>query len=350
MSERLYELKLKLTSACDLRCRMCDHWRRPVRRLETGLLLRTLEEAAGLGACSVIFSGGEPTLHPDLLLAVRAASRLGLRSTLASNGAALAPARLEPLLEAGIAQLNVSLDGAVAKIHDRLRGVPGSFERILAGAQRAAAADHPIALKTVVTRENFRGLTELPALADQVPLHSLALTLVTAYEASALPLMLGPGDLIEYYFWVLPKVLEGAAAHGLPVKVFPLFRTLTGLKPLALAQRLRALGPEEVRAELDAFALGRYGAAFAGREPCAIVRGKVLVRPDGRLYPCCEISHAGDLCLGNLREGLTAAWKNPSMARLRQRPPVPLHARCFICTEWFSRPPEALAKLHPEAA
>jgi radical SAM protein with 4Fe4S-binding SPASM domain len=187
-------------------------------------------------------------------------------------------------------------------------------------------------------------------LADRVPLHSLALTLVTAYDASAEPLALGSGELPDYYFSILPAILEGATARGLPVKVFPLFRALCGLKPSALAAGLRGLRPEEAEAEIRAFARGRYGASFAATEPCAIVRGKALVRPDGRVYPCCEISHTGDLCLGSLEGGLAAAWKSPSFARLRLGPPVPLHARCFACTEWFSRPPEALAKPRPEAA
>lgn len=356
MSNRLYEVKVKLLSACDYRCRMCGHWREPVERLSTQEALGVLRDAASLGARSVIFSGGEPTLHEGLVECVREAARLGLRVTLATNGGGLAPGRLESLLEAGVAQLNVSVDGPSAEVHDRIRGMPGSFDAILRGARRAADLGRPVALKTVVTRTSYARLAQMPRLADLAPLCSLSFTLVTANEPVMQPLTLGRADLDRWFFEVLPSALEGAAARGLPVKLFPIFRGLYGLRPAALAGVLRAARSADFAAELDAFAQGRYGEAFAARERCPVLRGKVLVRPDGGVFFCCEVSHAGDYRMGDVRaapghpalhgpRGLAAAWTSAAYSRLRAAGPTPVHERCFSCTEWFSRPPEALLKI-----
>lgn len=363
----LYELKLKLISACDYRCQMCGHWREPVERLTTTQVLAVLREAAALGARSVIFSGGEPTLHRGLTAAVQEARALGLRVTLASNGGALRPGRLEELLSAGVDQLNVSLDSPMAAVHDEIRGVPGSHGQIVAGLGRAAELGHRVALKTVVTRCSAPTLAALPALADQAPLQSLSLTLVTANEEHMAPLLLDEAALRAYFFEVLPRLLEDAAARRLPVKLYPIFRPLHGLAVGELAAALREADPAAYTAELEAFAAGRYGAAFADRERCAVVGGKVLVRPDGEVYSCCEISHTGEQRMGRLgpdaattrrhlpllgaapdgsaASTLTAIWGSPRYQQLRAATPVPLHPRCASCTEWFSRPPEALAKL-----
>lgn len=365
----LYELKIKLISACDYRCQMCGHWREPVERLTTAQVLAVVREAAELGARSVIFSGGEPTLHRGLLEAVRAARGLGLRVTLASNGGALRPGKLEELLAAGVDQLNISLDSPVAAVHDEIRGVPGSHGQIVDGLRRAAALGHRVALKTVVTAPTVSTLAGLPALADEAPLQSLSLTLVTAHEAAMAPLQLDQAALRAYFFDLLPRLLEGAAARRLPVKLYPMLRPLHGLAAGPLAAALRAADPAAHTAELAAFAAGRYGAAFAGRERCAVVGGKALVRPDGGVYFCCEISHTGELCMGRLGAApdqaprrlpvvgagatpgtLTEIWGRAAYQELRRATPVPVHSRCDTCTEWFSRPPAALAKLRPALA
>jgi sulfatase maturation enzyme AslB (radical SAM superfamily) len=348
VSHPLFEVKIKLISACNYRCQMCGHWREPVTRLTTEEVIRAVREAAELGARSVIFSGGEPTLHKGLTLAVREAAALGMRVTLATNGGGLAAGKLEALCEAGVSQFNVSIDSPVAEVHDHIRGIPGSFEEILAGAARAAALGRPVAVKTVVSRPGFRTLAGAPALADRVPIHSLSLTLLTANEPIMLPLALGRADLEEYFFGVLPEILESAAARKLPVKLFPIFRALLGLKPAPLAAELRRRRPADFDAELAAFALGRYGEAFAQTEPCPVLRGKTLVRPDGGIFFCCEVSHTGDFNMGSVREGgagLRAGWESGAYAALRTEAPTPVHEKCRSCTEWFSRPPEALVKI-----
>src|SRR5439155_4890519 len=119
-------------------------------------------------------------------------------------------------------------------------------------------------------------------------------------EPAMRPLVLERSDLEAYFFGVLPELLEGAAARRLPVKLFPIFRALLGRKPAALAAKLRAADPGRYARELDAFAAGRYGDAFAAEEPCPVLRGKALVRPDGGIYFCCEVSHSGELCMGTL--------------------------------------------------
>jgi MoaA/NifB/PqqE/SkfB family radical SAM enzyme len=374
MNDRLFEIKVKLTSACDYRCQMCGHWREPVTRLTTGDAIEIVRDAAALGARSIIFSGGEPTLHKGLVDAVREAARLGLRVTLATNGGGLAAGKLEALVEAGVAQFNVSIDSPHAAAHDAIRGVPGSFERILEGAARAAKLERPIAVKMVVTRASVESLREAATLADRAPIASLSLTLVTANEPAMVGLVPDLAKLRTYFFDVLPVILEDADARRLPVKLFPIFRRLVGEKGRALAATLRSLAaseaerglPPDIEKELEAFSRGRYGHSFAGRDACPVLRGKALVRPDGGVFFCCEVSHTGDLRMGDVRVsragplpiidaaqrapfGLAHAWTREEYVRLRRDSPRPVHEKCWSCTEWFSRPPEVLLKA-PKAA
>ena len=215
----------------------------------------------------------------------------------------------------------------------------------------------------MVTRGTHASLRNAARLQDLAPIHSLSFTLVTANEPGMEPLCLRHDELRAWFFDALPCVLEEAAPRKLPVKLFPIFSRLLGEKGARLARSLRALGamqalPDDVGEELGAFAQGRYGHAFAARVPCPVLRGKALVRPEGGVYFCCEVSHTGELEMGTLGvahghprlagptpTGMLNTWRAPHYAALRRDAPMPVHEKCWSCTEWFSRPPEALLKL-----
>ena len=80
-------LGIELTDRCNLACRHClreiNHDR---KNIPTELLLRTLFEAAKSGIHDVVFTGGEPTLHPDFSLLVQHAIAQRLTVTVISNG------------------------------------------------------------------------------------------------------------------------------------------------------------------------------------------------------------------------------------------------------------------------
>jgi len=72
----------------------------------------------------VYFTGGEPSLHPDLVSFVRFANRLGLITSTTTNGT-LSLATLAQLQAAGLDALSVSLDHWDSQVCERLRGHRG---------------------------------------------------------------------------------------------------------------------------------------------------------------------------------------------------------------------------------
>jgi MoaA/NifB/PqqE/SkfB family radical SAM enzyme len=69
----------------------------------------------------VYFTGGEPTLHPDLVPLVRHANRLGLVTSMTTNGTS-SLTTLTQLRDAGLDVLSVSLDHWDNEVCERLRG------------------------------------------------------------------------------------------------------------------------------------------------------------------------------------------------------------------------------------
>jgi len=80
----------------------------------------------------VVLSGGEPTLHRELVPIARYVSRLGPDVVLFTNGMRLAnPELARATADAGVTRYEISLYGADAAGHDEITRRRGSFERTL---------------------------------------------------------------------------------------------------------------------------------------------------------------------------------------------------------------------------
>jgi GTP 3',8-cyclase len=149
-------LRLSLTDRCNFRCSYCSPGletahgdaldRADVRRL-VGLFGR-------LGIRRVRLTGGEPTLRRDIVEIVSdVAATPGIEEVaLTTNGHRLEELAL-PLRQAGLRQLNVSLDTFDGDRLERLSGRAADAERIQRGIAAAAAARYPsLKVNTVVLR------------------------------------------------------------------------------------------------------------------------------------------------------------------------------------------------------
>src|SRR5512139_3013194 len=91
----IHYLRISLTDKCNLRCVYCmseDMVFRPNDELmTTPEVLRLVDIFVGLGIDKIRLTGGEPTIHPDLVDIVRGIRQTGLyRISMTTNGLRLA--------------------------------------------------------------------------------------------------------------------------------------------------------------------------------------------------------------------------------------------------------------------
>lgn len=118
---------------CNLACEYCcagSSPSAPARRLDPAVATAAVQELAGLGGREVLFTGGEPFLHPELAAMVTSAARL-MEVTVLTNamvfGRGTRRAALERLPRDRVV-LQISLDSPDPGLHDAVRG-SGSFAR-----------------------------------------------------------------------------------------------------------------------------------------------------------------------------------------------------------------------------
>ena len=152
---------MRLTLACNQRCVFCPtDGSSETIQTDQKERLRQLRRWADGGVTWVSFSGGEPTLVPELPSLVKVAADLGIRDReLITNAVRLAdPARMDALIEAGVNRLFISLHSHIAEVSDGITGRPGDFEATLAGIDNAIARGLRPTLNHVIAAPNYRDL------------------------------------------------------------------------------------------------------------------------------------------------------------------------------------------------
>ena len=177
-------MELLIGYSCNQECSFCMESSRMEEFVKAPVTLAEIVRALAVqrrrGAASVSFCGsGEPTLHPHLADALKAARKLGFETELISNGTRLSDPAYAARVLPWVDRLWLSLHGDGPALHDRLTREPGSFAK-LRKAFAAARGRKGLALGsvTVVTRENERRVAAILRLALGEGARELQLTQV----------------------------------------------------------------------------------------------------------------------------------------------------------------------------
>lgn len=145
----------ELTLACNMRCQHCGSiaGERRADELTRDELLDVADQLADLGCRRVTLSGGEPTMNPAWHEVGRRLTDRHVKANIISNGWSWSERHARQALDAGLVSAAFSLDGFQEE-HDRLRGLPGSYERVLKAIEACVAAGLPVAVNTTINRLN----------------------------------------------------------------------------------------------------------------------------------------------------------------------------------------------------
>lgn len=154
------DLRLSITDRCNYRCVYCRSGNNGPQFAELTLpdYLRIARVFVALGITKIRLTGGEPLLRRDLLELLR--ELRGLRTVegkpldlaMTTNGHLLAE-MAQPLKDAGLDRITVSMDAVEPELFTRITRVPKAFDRVLAGIRAAKAAGlEPVKVNCVLLR------------------------------------------------------------------------------------------------------------------------------------------------------------------------------------------------------
>lgn len=151
------DLRVSLTDRCNLRCVYCMpeamQFKPTDELLSDDEILLVLRVAADLGVRKVRLTGGEPTVRHGLIDLVRRIAAIdGMQDIAMTTNGVLLGRLAQPLAEAGLGRVNVSLDTLDPEQFQRITRW-GRLEDVLAGLDAAERAGlSPVKVNAVVVR------------------------------------------------------------------------------------------------------------------------------------------------------------------------------------------------------
>mgnify|MGYP005844296181 CR=1 FL=1 len=152
-----------ITRTCNLRCVHCYSDSMAMQypgELDWEQMQEVVRDLAAYRIPSLLFSGGEPLIHPRFFDLVETASAAGLKLTISTNGTLITPEKAAQLKAAKVAYVGISLDG-IGDIHDKFRGKEGAFKAAVRGFKHCEEVGQKTGLRMTLTRHNVANLEQI---------------------------------------------------------------------------------------------------------------------------------------------------------------------------------------------
>jgi Fe-coproporphyrin III synthase len=162
-SERKPVVVWNITRRCNLRCVHCysdSDSREYPGELTFAECKGVLDDLAEYGVPSVLFSGGEPLIHPRFFDLATYARQKGIRLTLSTNGTLIDREAARKIKELEFAYVGISLDG-IGETHDRFRGRAGAFDKTVAAFRHCKEARQKVGLRLTLSRNTIDDLEQI---------------------------------------------------------------------------------------------------------------------------------------------------------------------------------------------
>lgn len=312
-----------LAERCNLRCQMCDVWKVTENRPGYMMLVdyeRLFRELARYGVKKVQFTGGETLMRRDLVDIARLAHGARLETRMVTNGTMITEQNAPALAEC-FDTIYISIDGPSEQLHDKIRGIPGTFEkclrsiRCLAEARRQISSRLRIVITSVITPDGLHDPQEMVDVvkrsgADEV-IYNPASNSGEGYAPLRSPFAEHP-EVMDGYDGMTDQILALMRQKGNPIRSNPFF--------LEASKRF-------LRGDKSAFYFPCFTGAYDGPH----------IDVDGEVYPCCSWT----VPMGNVvKESFREVWTSRKAAEIRakirklQCPVCHHHTRTFDYIAW----------------
>lgn len=306
--------EIALTDRCNNRCKFC-FWgvgeiRKPTTELTTEqvkMLIRKVWFQAK--APSLHFTGGEPTLRPDLPELIAYARNMGFRVILLTNGRLLKRKEFsEQLINSGLNGAQISLEATNANLHDKIVGVKGAFEDTVQGIQNMLSIPGVykkfwVHTNTTINRWNLDDVIEMPYFLKELGLTAFSMNMV---------------------------IWSGNATHHEELGV-----SYTEIGDIVIEIKRRA---KEVGLKFDWYSptpvcLFNPTVEEFGIKGCAAANGLLSIDAQGYIVPCS--SFPMEYRLGNLLEkDFQEIWFSESAKKWRERRHEFIPEPCKTCRDF----------------
>jgi MoaA/NifB/PqqE/SkfB family radical SAM enzyme len=313
-TERSLVFKLEPTFRCNLECAMCPRFSSEDPHVDMAPDVYARIHDAMAAAFAVDFTGwGESMLHKGIYSMIRQATERGCQTHMTTNGTLLNEKNCQALIDAGMSQLAVSIDGMSAETYDAIR-TGARFETVTDNVKRLSRlvrerrSSLALAIAFTIQESNAHELPLIAAWMSDVGagvLHLKQLNVVSNADD-------WQRSFLKYRLHPIPR--DGARMEHLEEAIQ---RTVTQCR----AAGVQVFTPSELPMNAD----------LKGRHCIAAPLNSAYFSYEGMVSPCCHFGHhvsryfegryyaPSALFFGDIRrQSFTEIWESPPFRAFRE--------------------------------
>jgi MoaA/NifB/PqqE/SkfB family radical SAM enzyme len=171
----IQQCDLIVTENCFLRCKMCHIWKHKKDDEQIPFktyidFFRTLKDFTGKNT-QIQFVGGEPLFKKGIIDLIRGARGQGLYTTMTTNGYLVDREMADRLIAAGLNTIGFSLESLQEEKHDSLRGMPGTFKKVMGAIDYFLDSTIPekVFISTIISGANLQDIVPIAEWVNKNP-------------------------------------------------------------------------------------------------------------------------------------------------------------------------------------
>ena len=318
------------TRACQLACRHCRaeaiKHRNP-DELTTAEAYGLIDQLVEMDRPLFVLTGGDPMERADLVDIVSYSSRKGLPVSITPSATPKVTfERMKALKEAGLARWAFSIDGSTPEIHDRFRGIRGTFDLTMEKIGYLKQLRIPLQINTTVSQHNVEDLPAIAELVGRLDTVLWSVFFLIPTGRARLQDMLSPEGHEKVLEWLYQ--LSGNVAFDIKTTEGPQYRRVR-MQHAAAATGTIAEANAAVASDTGAGAArhGEVRGMSRSMRPVWDGNGFLFVSHVGEVFP----SGFLPLAVGNLRQQTLADIYRDSPILQNLRNPDKLRGKCGYC-------------------
>jgi radical SAM protein with 4Fe4S-binding SPASM domain len=327
---RPLKIEMDITNQCNIRCVMCSFsdpiiGSRKRKDVSKETFLRWADEMFSWATQVGLLFGAEPTLNPNLLSFVRIAKEFRVPNVyFSTNAMKLTPALTGDLIEAGLDEINVSLDAGKKMTFERIRRgakwdtVVGNLKSLRDQKVTRGLSRPRLHLSFVMMRSNVQELPQFIELAGELGAEVVYFSHLVAFDKLKMAHESLGANLDDYKQYV-DRALLLARQSGIHV-VLPRTRQprINFTPPREATQEQQANHLAHVDQARESHGLPKRFARDEANSCCPFPWHFIGIDPDGSVFPC-GWWHSGPP-MGNLHtQRFQEIWSGEPMRSLRSQ-------------------------------
>ncbi len=290
-----------------------------------------IDDLAEMKVRVLTLHGGEPLVYPDVFKVSKYAYSKGILVNFITNGLMLNEETIDEIIDAGINGITISLDGP-EKIHDSVRGLKGTFQKITAGVailkrkEKEGKKIPQIGISTYISALNQDFAAELFDEVVKLGIMNWGVGLVT-YGSDKLSA-------------ATKKILEIKGDDAGQGNLDTLADDITGLDKVKMLKARETIKRENKSKKLQIIfpsekAIINYDKPmFNEINSCLYPWTRVVVSPYGEVFPCVSLSMVNAV-MGNIKDNsVREIWNNEKYKKLRNQMKkkglLPICSKCCV--------------------